>query len=462
MEALLLVALALALMLILQTIQQSRTTEILELAASQVNAVVDVQNGDFVIPPRDTVELQADGIMVWILRPDGQLGATVGAADRLALPVDLPPNLQMKETELPDGNPIRLYRVPLQEGEKILGSIVLAYPLREARVLKERFLTGLLVLIPTILALSALGGLILANRALVPVTQITRTARQISAEDLSQRLNLNLPDDEIGRLAHTFDDMLERLEQSFLREQQLTADVSHELRTPLGMLKAQLSLARSRPRAENELLQMMADMEEDVDRLSEIMERTLLLARVEQQGVLTEEPVFLDELLVHIIDRFLPKAEAKDVALNLNYTEQIDWQVLGNGLYLEQVFTNLLQNALAHTPAGGQITISATRSWQQFSVAIHDSGPGIPPEHQPHIFERYYRVDDARTRATGGLGLGLAIAQTIVQAHGGKITVESAPQAGSIFTVVLPVGPKKKRSGGINPRSSDVLRQVKR
>lgn len=445
MEALLLVALALALMLILRAIQQNRVTEILELAASQVNAAVDVQDGAFVIPPRDTAELQADGIMVWILRVDGQVGATIGAAERYPLPTELPSTLQMNEIKLPDDKPYRLYRVPLQEGQRILGSVILAYPLHESQVLQERFLTGLLVLIPTILALSALGGLMLANRALAPIKQITYTARQISAEDLSRRLNLNLPDDEIGQLAHTFDEMLERLEQSFRREQQLTADVSHELRTPLGMLKAQLSLARSRPRSKDELLKMMAAMEEDVDRLAEIMERTLLLARVEQQGVISKEPIFLDDLLITLFERFLAEAQAKGVNLDFEFAEQIDWRLMGNGPYLEQVFTNLLQNALDHTPAGGQVTISAERDWQNFRIAIHDTGLGIPAEHIPHIFERYYRVDDARTRATGGLGLGLAIAQTIVQAHGGKISVESAPNAGSIFTVILPCGLEKKR-----------------
>lgn len=448
MEALLLIMLALALVLILRTIQQNRVTEILELAASQVNAAVDVQSGEFLIPARDTAELQADGFLVWILHPDGKVGATIGAAERYSLPTELPANLQMKEIKLPDDKPFQFYRAPLREGQQILGSVVLAYPLHESHVLQQRFLMGLLVLIPTVLALSAVGGLILANRALAPVTQITRTARQISAEDLSQRLNLNLPDDEIGQLAHTFDDMLERLDQSFRREQQLTADVSHELRTPLGLLKAQLSLARARPRRQDELLQMMAAMEADVDRLAEIMERTLLLARVEQQGVVKKEMIFLDELLAHIIDQFMPKAQARNIALNFRFTEQIDWQMLGNGPYLEQVFTNLLQNALDHTPRGGQITISATRDWQQFSIAIQDTGPGIPPEHQRHIFERYYRVDSARTRATGGLGLGLSIAQTIVQAHGGKITVENASQAGAIFTVILPVEPKKNRSKG--------------
>lgn len=445
LEALLLLALSLALMLILQTIQQQRTSEILQLAASQLNAAVDVRDGEFVIPPDDATALQADGIIAWVLDANGRVAASIGAADRYPLPSPLPSFLQMKDAASPDGDPIRLYRAPLQEGETIFGSMVLAISLHESQVLQARFLVGLLVLIPTILALSAVGGLILANRALTPVTQITHTAQQISAEDLSQRLNLTLPDDEIGDLARTFDAMLDRLERSFQREQQLTADVSHELRTPLGMLKAQLSLARARPRDKDQLLSMMATMEEDVDRLAEVMERTLLLARVEQQGVVTHEPLLLDEVLISVIDRFIPKADEKGVTLTPHWAPQLDWQMEGNGPYLEQVFTNLVQNALDHTPAGGEVIISAKRSWSELVVSIQDSGPGIPPEHAPHLFERYYRVDSARTRATGGLGLGLAIAQTIVQAHGGAITVESASGMGSTFTVTLPV-----KFGGAN------------
>ncbi|MEZ4768665.1 MAG: ATP-binding protein [Caldilineales bacterium] len=273
------------------------------------------------------------------------------------------------------------------------------------------------------------------------MVEITETAQRISAEDMSKRLNLDLPDDEIGRLASTFDAMLARLEAAFRREQQLTADVSHELRTPLGLLKAQLSLARTKPRDAETLVSMMVAMEGDVDRLTHIVEQTLLLSQVEQQGIAEPEPLFLDDVLLAALERLRPIAQARGVESRLEITPQIDWQTSGDTQLLEQAFANLLQNAITHTPAGGVVTLSAQRLWHGFTVRVADTGPGISPEHLPHLFERYYRVDDSRTRETGGFGLGLTITDSIVRAHGGAISVDSTTGAGTTFIVTLPAAP---------------------
>jgi signal transduction histidine kinase len=443
LEAVLLLGFAVALTLSLRYVQQQRIDDALRLAASQLNSAIDVQGARFILPPADAATLQEEGISAWVLNEQGEVATTIGMAARYPLPSMLPEPLAMLEAQLPNGESVRLYRTPLQEGNELFGEIVLAVSLQEAQLLQQRFVVGLLFLIPVLLALSAAGGLFLANRALGPVTQITRLAQQVGAEDLSQRLNLDYANDEIGELARTFDNMLARLEQAFLREQQLTADVSHELRTPLGLLKTQLSLARSKSRDTTTLLQMLATMEVDVDRLTYMVEQTLLLAQIERQGIVTPKLVHLDAVLVSVVDRLEAKALEKGVKVRLDLLPQpewaqIDWRIQGDAFYLEQAFINLVQNAIAYSPVGEEVILCTRRSYQQITVAVTDCGPGILPAHLPHLFERYYRADSARTRSTGGFGLGLAIAHTIVCAHGGKITVESEVEVGTTFTVCLP------------------------
>lgn len=437
LEALLLVAFGMALVLILHSVQERSIDESLRLGASQLNAAVDVLGDAYRIPAQDAAVLQAEGLFAWVLTPTGEVAGTVGIAATNPLPEPVPPGALIT-TVLSNGDPIRLYTAPLQEGDNVFGMLVLGAPLHAMQRLQQQFVYGLLVLIPAILALSAAGGLFLANRALAPVNKITRMAQQVSAEDLSRRLHLDLPDDEIGRLARTFDAMLARLEDAFLREQQLTADVSHELRTPLGLLKTQLSLARSRPRDAATLLAMMADMEDDVDRLTRIVEQTLLLTQIENRGIIAPELVQLDEVLANVTAHMATLAAKKQIHLRLDLSVQHDWQMKGDAALLEQAFENLVQNAVAYTPDGGSVSVRGRRNWQGIIVTVEDTGVGIAPEHLPYLFDRYYRVDYARARDSGGFGLGLAIVQSIVKAHDGDISVTSREGLGTIFTVTLP------------------------
>ena len=440
MEALLLLVIALVLMVILRNAQYQQIDETLRLSAAQLNAVVDVSQGSFNAAAAETADLRARGILAWVLAPSGEIALTVGDAGQQPVPAALPPSEQIGGARLDSGAAVRVLVTPLQESGETLGRIVAAMPLDETQEFLYQVLLGLVVAIPIVLALSVVGGLFLANRALAPVATITATAREISAADLSLRLNMALPDDEIGQLAQTFDAMLERLDAAFQRERQLTSDVSHELRTPLGLLKTQLSLARSRPRDNAALLAMMADMEDDVDRMTGLIEQLLILARMEQKGLVTLALVDLHLLLADLVEQFQQPAREQQVALDLSLPAQINLQLMGDAESLRQVFRNLIENALKHTPAGGRVSVAANHIWQEIAVSVSDTGVGIPPEHQPYLFERFYRVDSARARDTGGYGLGLAICRSIVQAHGGQIAVDSQPGAGSTFTVTLPVG----------------------
>jgi len=440
-EAVLLLIFSGVFIFVLRNEQNRQIEETLHLSASQLNAVVDIRGNQYLVAPDDTVYLRTRGVLAWILTPTGELGGSVGDATQANLPGKLPAADRLADTRLPNGEPVRLLVTPLHEGDRVLGTLVLAESLRDSQTFIKQILLGLSIAIPIVLALSAAGGLFLASRALAPVATITHTAAHISAADLSQRLELDLPDDEIGHLARTFNAMLDRLEHAFQRERQLTADVSHELRTPLGMLKTQLSLGRSRPRDASTLLGMMANMEGDVDRMTRLIEQMLTLARVEQRGLTEFAPFALDQLLEQAVTQLQNAAHEKNITLDITISAHIDWQMQGDAEKLTQVFLNLIDNAIKYTPEKGEITIVAHRQWQTIRISVTDTGPGIPAEHLPHVFERFYRVDSARARATGGFGLGLAISQAIVQAHHGHIDVTSEPGTGTTFIVVLPVNP---------------------
>jgi heavy metal sensor kinase len=437
LEATLLLIFAAILVAALHNTQRQQIDETLRLSASDMNAAVDFSGSRFEIPSEDTTALRSRGVLVWILTPEGNVGATVGRAADYALPDPVPLPGEMTDMSLSTGEPVRLFVSPLHEGSRALGTLVLGVSLQGEQVFMRQVLLSLTIALPVVLALSAAGGWFLANRALSPVGVVTATVRHISAADLSQRIELNLPDDEIGQLAHTFNAMLERLDQAFQRERQLTSDVSHELRTPLGMLKTQLSLARSRPREAAQLLQMMADMEGDVDRIAGLVEQLLTLARVEQRGLGDITPIDVGALLQTVVDGLRMKAQENEVGLLLDVPPLVNLQVQGDRERLQQVFTNLIENAIKHTPPRKVVTISANRHWNRLAVSVADTGEGIAPQHLPHLFERFYRVDGDSARTGGGYGLGLAITQAIVQAHQGQIYVESQPGHGTTFTVVL-------------------------
>ncbi len=437
LEGVLLVVFATVFVFVLRNAQSQQIEETLRLGAAQLNAVVDVQEGHYSVAEEETADLRSRGLMAWVLKPDGKIGLTIGSAAGLPVPNPVPLESQTVDITLPDLTAVRLLQSPLTEGPRNLGSMILAISLRESQAMMRQILLGLAITIPFVLGLSVVGGLFLAGRALQPVTDITHTAQQINATDLGQRLELAGPDDEIGELTLTFNEMLARLEQAFRRERQLTSDVSHELRTPLGMLKTQLSLARSRPREADALLKMMAAMEGDVDRMTRLIEQMLTLARVEQRGLADFTLLALGDLVGEIVDQLQASAAEQRLNLHLEVPKKVDLTILGDEERLRQVFSNLIENGLKYTPEGGQVTVNVSRHWQTIAVSVMDTGAGIAPEHLPHLFERFYRADSARARETGGFGLGLAISRAIVEAHGGTITVSSVVGDGTTFSVIL-------------------------
>ena len=439
LEAVLLLIFGALLIFVIQEAQNNQIDEALRLGASQLNAVVDIQAGQYVIQTADKSALSAQGVLAWILTPEGVVANTVGSVGSSLPPVPLASPDQLTDSVLPNGEPGRFLVAYLNEGNHNLGTLVLAASLRDSQQLIQQILLGLGIAIPVVLLLSSAGGLFLANRALSPVAAIARTARSITAADLSRRLAIDGPDDEIGQLAATLNAMLDRLEQAFERERQLTADVSHELRTPLAMLKTQLSLARSRPRDNATLIQMMADMENDVDRMTRLTEQMLILARVEQDKPLELDIVDLKSVLQSAVERIMGQAEPRQVEVTLSAFGESPLQVEGNEERLLQVFLSLMDNAVKYAGAHGQVTVETLREGKSVAVTIFNTGVAIAPEHIPHLFERFYRADSARSQETGGFGLGLAIAAAIVKAHNGQIRVSSQPNMGTTVKVTFPI-----------------------
>ena len=291
-----------------------------------------------------------------------------------------------------------------------------------------------------LLALGTAAGLFLAGRALRPIDRITRTAQAIGAGNLQGRLGLAPRADEVGRLAATFDGMLDRLEHAFVQQRQFVADASHELRTPLASIRSDLDILRRRPRSVAAHEEFEQGLDEEIGRLSALVEDLLTLARADSgQAELAREFVYLDALVETVAARVGRLAEAKGVALEL--CVERDVALIGDPARLHQLAFNLLGNAVKYTPAGGQVRVTVAARDGTACLEVADTGAGIPPEDLPRVFDRFYRADEARTRTAGGAGLGLAIARWCAEAHGGRIAVRSRLGVGSVFSVSLPLAP---------------------
>lgn len=418
----------------------------LRLSASQAIAAVNVENGDLnfsdSIPGGSTASaLLERGLTIRILDPSGQVIQAFGPYRTLPVTAEslaAARNQQSVFATLTDPieqELIRFYTTPIVEIDQVVGVIQVAQSLDSVQETLDRLLTALFIGGPLLVIVAAFGGYFLAARALAPIDHITRTARRIagSVEHLSARLNLPASDDEVGRLATTFDAMLAQLEDSFKRERRFTADASHELRTPLAAMQAILSVVREARRAPEDYEQALADLSEEADRLRALTEDLLHLARGDTQQVPAHETVNLSTLLMDVTDSLRPLAEAKMLTLACNIPDGLS--LFGDTDGLIRLFVNLIDNAIKYTPAG-TITLSAQADPDRLRVIVADTGIGLSPEHLPYLFDRFYRVDASRTRR--GAGLGLAIALDIARAHGGTIEARSVVSAGSSFTVLLP------------------------
>lgn len=303
----------------------------------------------------------------------------------------------------------------------------------------ERFRDALYLVGPLFLLLAALGGYWMSLRALAPVDEITRSARNIGAQNLAMRLAVPPTGDELERLATTLNEMLSRLDGAFQRITQFTADASHELRTPVSVMRTSAELALRKPRTETEYREALSQILRESEKVSRLIDQLLTLARADSSS--TALPITrtnLNETLQKAWEETSILANAKGLHAK-DFVPAAPVWVNGDPASLERLFLILLDNAVKYTADGGRIELRLSTD-DGFAVAeVRDTGIGIAPEDITHIFDRFYRADRARSRETGGTGLGLAIGRWIAQAHGGEIRVQSEPSKGSSFQVRLPL-----------------------
>ncbi len=329
---------------------------------------------------------------------------------------------------------VRLVTLSAGPGQPFVQMAVSLAPSAQAL---SRFLETLIVLVPLGLGLAALSGVVMARKVLQPVNEITRAARRINAEDLSQRLDVHGTADELDRLAETLNAMLARLEGAFAETRRFSADAAHELRTPLTALKGGLEVALRAERSTAEYRRVLAASLDEVDRLIRLAEDLLLVARSRVEAAATRAPVELDRVALEVVDVGVRLGQPRGVSVRIRIDEPA--LVLGDRSALQRAALNLVENAVKYTPSGGLVELTVRRDDGHGLLSVRDTGPGIPPEARARVFEPFVRLDSARARGTGGAGLGLSIAHSIVTAHGGTLTLEEAAGGGSRFTMRLPV-----------------------
>lgn len=307
----------------------------------------------------------------------------------------------------------------------------------DAEALLDTYRRTWLLSMPVVMLVSGLFGWWISRRALRPLNDVLAAAERVSVGSLSLRVPSPHSGDELDALIMRFNSMVERLERSFAQIAQFSVDASHELRTPLTAIRGQLEVALMTGRTEADYRDAIADALEGVDRISQIVKSLLTLAQAESgQLVLHKSVVDVAATLGDIVNQFRLSSDEKRITIRTTI-ESPCWAELDR-VQFERLVMNLLSNAVRFTPEGGEIRIVLFRSQTDLHLTVSDSGPGVSPEHLPHIFERFYRAVHSEHEGEKGLGLGLSFVDWIVKAHGGRITVESEPGKGASFLVTLP------------------------
>ncbi|MBP1648376.1 MAG: cztS [Bacteroidetes bacterium] len=329
-----------------------------------------------------------------------------------------------------------VYRVALRRTDPFI--IQVAYSETATETVLGHLLSIFGVLMPVVLFVAFAGGWIMAGMVLRPIGQITRLADRISAKNLSERIPQRDVPDELGQLITTINRMIARLESSFSQIREFSLSVAHELRTPLTILKGESELALARALTREETERLVTTYLEETVRMSRIVDDLLTLAKADAGQIkIQKEAVELSRLLRDIHEDAVILSSDKPLNVELRRNDQVT--VLGDEARLRQLFRVLLSNAVQYTDPGGSVSISSRRAGGEVHIDIEDTGIGIPQDALDKVFQRFYRVDEARTRVKGGSGLGLSIAQWIANAHSGSVSVRSAVGKGSCFTVTLPV-----------------------
>ncbi len=336
------------------------------------------------------------------------------------------------------GNYVSVCAAPMVRGSKTIGTVVLVSSVQELMISLGGVQRQMLTAFAAVAAVAMIAALIFSRVLTGPIARLTKTIQRMGKGDLSARVQVK-GSGEMRALAQAYNAMAEKLESLDQSRNQFVSNASHELKTPMTTLKIMLQSLIAQPDMPAELrTEFMQDMDHEIDRLTGIVNDLLTLTRMDSHAMtLKLGSLDLCELAQSTLRRLEPMAEQRGQRLTADLSESL--LLTADGAKLEQVMYNLVENAVKYTPEGGHIHVAVFRTGKQAVFAVTDDGPGIPAEDQPHIFDRFYRVDKARSRETGGTGLGLSIVKQIVALHHGTVTVESQEGAGSTFRVELPM-----------------------
>ncbi len=329
---------------------------------------------------------------------------------------------------------VHAQRIASGNGQNVV--LVVSRPTTEEDNTLHRTALLLIGVVGLLTAVASILGFVVSGRALRPVRIIAATARDISERDLHRRIELDLPPDELGELAATFNAMLDRLESSFAVLQRFTADAAHELRAPLAVMLADVEVSLRQPRSADETRATIDGIRTEIERLSRLADQLLVLARADARALVPRiESIDLPDFLEEAVDRWRPLISQRGLRVTTALPDvgRLD----ADGELLRRLIDNLLDNAVKYTPAGGAISVSAARDDDVWRIEVADTGPGIDAALRDTIFERFSRGDPARARDSGGAGLGLALCAAIAHAHGGSISLGEGSQ-GALFIVTLP------------------------
>ncbi len=384
------------------------------------------------------------GKFIQVLDAKGRIGLKSGSLGRFQLPISRQASRNAAQGRLTfETNrtiaawPIRIVTVPIVEGPRITNIVQVASSLEDVEKALKTLLLILSITIPSLLAVASVGGHFLANRALRPVDDVANTARAITSHNLNKRIRIKKTKDEIGRLAETFNEMISRLDESFRKTRQFSADASHELKTPLTVLKGEIEVALRRARTDDEYRTILRSNLEEINNMTRVVDDLLLLSRADTGEVpLTKSTVDLSEFLSEIQVQAQLLATPKSIDIHFHDNQQV--HILADPLRLKSMMLNLIENGIKYSLPGGRIDIALDKTDGFAVITVTDQGIGIPQEALPHIFDRFYRVDKARSRQEGGSGLGLSICKWIAEAHGGNISARSDLGKGSVFVIRIP------------------------
>ena len=343
------------------------------------------------------------------------------------------------ETFLVDGkHPIRVITMPILREKKLVNLVQVGTSLEAVKETLRNLRIFLFTAVPSVLVFATLFARFLARRALKPISKIIKTARDIGqGQELSQRIPVFKVQDELGQLALTFNEMMDRLENSFAQMRQFSSDASHELRTPLTVLQGQNELVLSKLRDPKEYQEVIISNLEEIKYMSKVLEDLFVLSRSdENQVLLNYKRMDLRDLVEEVCRHAEILAEEKDISIVITFLEQV--KIDGDEVRLRQMVWNILHNGIKYTQPGGELKVSLLEESGFALLSIQDTGIGIPEKDLPFIFDRFYRVDKARSKDEGGSGLGLSICRHIAEAHKGKIKVESKPGLGTRFKIHIP------------------------